>query len=840
MLLSVVCLCRHWYRHLERDMGRLSNFRFNREGDPTNRFAALAGFTLVELVVYMAIFSIFSIGVTTLVLDIQSSFSKTTSFIKDSDDEALAIKRLEIQLGKSDRVMIDNVSVGDQACLRLRREKFKSRVGYNFNGLTQSFAPPSATYFFPNYQIGRSISVWVKIPPSQSGLGIIIKWGSNMPYKKSALAISNGRPRFDSRCGILTANGSPDLRDNKWHHIVFTHESNSRLSSANSKFYVDGTQVGTSFTDVCGGTPKIINIDMNNLEMGTDSTLQNSHFKGAMSDLRVYVNPLSVGQIESLFMGNQSTPVSAWRMTARWPLNVSPQSGSWVPIQGGFAHSLHASLQGFGSTDPLLETFEADDIDHSFCFLDDDNDGRYAMWESSTAKSLPQRGGEAGWTRRTKENFVPTSSGFFNAIGNDPNSVVGNFAVVNGTAASAAATDVNKSKSFTTRRRTRHPELCAIAPALQLSSTKCNFSSAHIIVDNYDPMSSSYIEVMHAPSITSGSITTYQELPNMPTNVVGIWNHDEGIFSLKTNDGSALSPKLWQRTLRNMLFRPQSNSFNRTQKFTFGLGGAPFLKNGQFHFYDFVQSDGMKQSNPRALYPYATAEQKAATPDPAFCGMTSHLATITSEEENIHLGRVTRAAWGGVMQSGWLGGYVEATDRNKNWKWRVGSDNGTVFWQGTGQTGNAITDMPDKTVAPPVYPQVMRKFGLDHLPGVRINSYRRKIFANDGSELRFTDFAFGYPGNNCSSRHNSLACEPYDRYPGSQYLSIQGESVMGGLWHAFGARGVRPFCGAGNWNNKKICGHYRELSGTPTLDPLAVLGESVTVDMQRFHEFCSK
>ena len=67
-------------------MGRLSNFRFNREGDPTNRFAALAGFTLVELVVYMAIFSIFSIGVTTLILDIQSSFSKTTSFIKDSDD----------------------------------------------------------------------------------------------------------------------------------------------------------------------------------------------------------------------------------------------------------------------------------------------------------------------------------------------------------------------------------------------------------------------------------------------------------------------------------------------------------------------------------------------------------------------------------------------------------------------------------------------------------------------------------------------------------------------------------------------------------------------------------
>jgi type II secretory pathway pseudopilin PulG len=837
MLLSVFRLCRHWYRHLGRHLGRLSNFRFSREGEPTNRFAALAGFTLVELVVYMAIFSIFSIGVTTLVLDIQSSFSKTKTFIEDSDDEALAIKRLEIQLGKSDRVMIDNVSVGDQACLRLRREKFKSRVGYKFNGLNQYFSPPANTHFFPSLDDPRSISVWVNIPASQSGVGTIIKWGQNVPYRKSALAVVNGRPRYDVGCGNFDAIGAPDLRDGKWHHIAFTHKARSRLSSNNSKFYIDGKQVSGRFTAVCAPT-KDLDTDFYHLQVGADNTLPNSNFNGIMSDLRVFIQTASAADIDSLFKGDQVTLLT----TAQWPMNAAPdyQWGGFVPALA-VGMGTTAKLKGYTvDADPTFESFEADDIDHSFCFLDDNSDGRYAMWESSTAKSLPQRGGEAGWTRRTKENFVPTSSGFFNAIGNDPNSVVGNFAVVNGTAASAAATDMNKSKSFTTRRRTRHPELCAIAPALQLSSTKCNFSSAHIIVDNYDPLSSGYIEVMHAPSITSGSITTYQELPNMPTNVVGIWNHDEGIFSLKTNDGSVLSPKLWRRTLRNTLFRPQSNSFNRTQKFTFGLGGAPFLKNGRFHFYDFVQSDGMKRSNPRDLHPYATAEQKAATPDPAFCGMTSHLATITSEQENIHLGRVTRAAWGGVMQSGWLGGYVEATDQNKNWKWRMGSDNGTVFWQDKGQTGNAIIDMSDKTMAAPVYPHVMRKFGLDHLPRVRTNSYRRKIFANDGSELRFTDFAFGYPGNNCNSSHNSLVCEPYDRFSGNQYLSIQGDPVMGGLWYAFGARGVRPYCSAGNWNNKKICGHYRELSGTPTLDPVAVLGESVTVDMQRFHEFCSK
>jgi hypothetical protein len=219
--------------------------------------------------------------------------------------------------------------------------------------------------------------------------------------------------------------------------------------------------------------------------------------------------------------------------------------------------------------------------------------------------------------------------------------------------------------------------------------------------------------------------------------------------------------------------------------------------------------------------------------------MTSHLATITSEAENTHLSRVIKSTWGGAMQSGWLGAHVEATDRDKNWKWRTGSDNGTVFWQHGGQTGNAIVDVADRSIAPPVYPQVMKKYGLDHLPAVSTNRYRRKIFADDGSKLRFTDFAFGYPSNNCNSSFTSRNCEPSVGSMGKTYVTIQGDQAMGGLWFGFGERGVQPYCRA-NWNGAKICGHYRELSGVPALDPLAVLGETVTVDMQRFNEFCRK
>ena len=79
---------------------------------------------------------------------------------------------------------------------------------------------------------------------------------------------------------------------------------------------------------------------------------------------------------------------------------------------------------------------------------------------------------------------------------------------------------------------------------------------------------------------------------------------------------------------------------------------------------------------------------------------------------------------------------------------------------------------------------------------------------------------------------------------GKIFLTIQGDPASGGLWYSYPENGfpgltIKPYC-LTNALGTKICGHYRELSGTPTLDPTAIMAEPVKVNMERFAEFCKK
>lgn len=804
------------------------------------------GFSLIELMVYIAIFAIFSIGVSALMLQIQTAFSTNKSFIEDTDDEAMAIRRLQVQLGKSDALIIDNVSAGDRACLKLQQDTSQRRSGYRFNGLNQSIEPSPSPFFIPSLTMPRTVSVWIQVPASQSGVNTIIKWGKNAAYEKYALALVDGRPRIDVGCASFAATSSPDLRDGKWHHIVTSHKENSLLGNPATKFYIDGQPVLGQFVASCGGSPKPPNTDLFNLQIGVDSTVENSHFLGKISDLIVFTGAILPTQVGTLYRKEltgiySGGSISGLFMTARWMMNSTPAVGQAVQVVGGSANNLYLYLRGYRDVDPLMQTIEEGASGHSFCFLDDNNDGRYALWEANDTVQTPQRGGETGWIRRTREKFVPTGQGFFTTIGDDPVSVVGNFALVDDTASGAQASPKAQSKALTTRKKIRHLELCTIAPTITLDSARCNFKSAHIIIDDYSAQSSGQIELLYSTASTSNGVTTFRSIPNMPSTVIGQWHDDVGIFSLSTSDGSALPTILWKRALQTAIYRPRNSIYKQFETFTFGLGGAPKMLNGAPHFYDFVLSKGERQSIRGYLHTYNIAQTEAQTLDAGFCGMPSHLATLTSEAENQHLTRVTTAAHGD-MQSGWLGAWIDDTDRSQSFKWRAGPDNGTTFWQGSGQSGSAIIDDANKAASRPVGPRILKKIGVDHLPQNRSNSYRRIIFAVDGSELRFTDFAFGYPTNNCNL--SSRNCQPSMMGSGKIFLTIQGDPASGGLWYSYPENGfpgltIKPYC-LTNALGTKICGHYRELSGTPTLDPTAIMAEPVKVNMERFAEFCKK
>ena len=98
------------------------------------------------------------------------------------------------------------------------------------------------------------------------------------------------------------------------------------------------------------------------------------------------------------------------------------------------------------------------------------------------------------------------------------------------------------------------------------------------------------------------------------------------------------------------------------------------------------------------------------------------------------------------------------------------------------------------------------------------------------------------PSDNCN-QGGTKTCEPVV-YGGINNVAIQGSDGGGGLWYSHPATNNSVRCasksGTSAYSYSSICGHFREFSGIPATEPTATLAESVTVDMQRFNDFCQK
>ncbi|MEL0023829.1 MAG: hypothetical protein VW934_06215, partial [Alphaproteobacteria bacterium] len=119
---------------------------------------------------------------------------------------------------------------------------------------------------------------------------------------------------------------------------------------------------------------------------------------------------------------------------------------------------------------------------------------------------------------------------------------------------------------------------------------------------------------------------------------------------------------------------------------------------------------------------------------------------------------------------------------------------------------------------------------------------KRDIIDKQGRALRYSNFSFGTPSDNCN-QGGTKTCEPVV-YGGINNVAIQGSDGGGGLWYSHPATNNSVRCasksGTSAYSYSSICGHFREFSGIPATEPTATLAESVTVDMQRFNDFCQK
>ncbi|MDA9639765.1 LamG domain-containing protein [SAR116 cluster bacterium] len=802
--------------------------------------AAIAGFTLVELLVYILILSLVSIGVTRTVIDIQRANVVTTNLAEQLANADLALRRVQVKLGNSDAVEVSDriAGSGKKDCLRLKSIGHYERSGFEFNGRNQYLrtANIAGGQFNIFDYAPRSISVWIKPLMAQSGRATIVQWGQGA-HGEFGLQLVDGQIMLDFNCARYLLNMPIDLRDGNWHHIVVTFQgSGTRNIQPNDiALNVNGRLIPGTFTPVTnpncpGNLAPRIRTAKTSLFVGRHYSDYKSGFEGLISDLRIWSRRLSLAEITALVAREQNVASLSNQLNLHWALDIDPPAG--YANGGSWAIGNTGMMMNFGPSTPLRKHVVDDPSFHSFCFIDDDADQLYTMWESATAKAPPSGTGQSAaqtrtavWEPRSDDIFVPSANGFFEVFGSNPETVIANFAVGKGIADGPNVTQKTQSRTLASTRTIKRLELCRIDAKPKISSPTCTFSTAFVAVENYQGIADGYVDILFAKKSNAGGNIVFSDLPNMPTTVTGTWYPKLGVLKFQTNDGKPIATKLWARVMGQVLYRPKGSSAETNKTFTFGVGALPFFENNDFRMYDFVDKSTQVNNFNAGLI-------EAAQPNPKFCGMTPHMLTITSQSEQDHLEKVmmTRAS------PGWMNGWIAAkSDGTATFSWKAGPENYRSFWKGDGINGlpyDAITGIQ-------VGIGGRRFFEYDQYPTARLHIKRVLVQPTSSGRLyRYTNWAGGSDFYSCDSASTSPValrtslCQPATNLFNSN-VAIHGDFGRSGTWMST-PQGEET-CVPGQ--HYSVCGYYREFASAGKATD-ALIAHRRKVNMARFREFC--
>ena len=273
----------------------------------------MRGLTLVELMIYLAILSLVSIGVMQMVIEVQTSNIKTLTHADNYAESDLALRRVQVKLGSSDDVLVEDLraSSGDGTCLRLKSYEQYERAGYRFDGRHQFLTQtnPFISWFFPGLK-QRTISVWVRVDPDQSGTGTVVTWGGDRPKQKFGLEIEmvrqNGQaaavPVLNFNCAGMRPASNVNLNDGAWHHVSVTVDAlgTGAATSNTTKMYVDGQEIRLNFMDCAGKPGNSLITGVSPLFVGGHNRDWQRGFKGIISDLRIWKRALTAAEVRAL------------------------------------------------------------------------------------------------------------------------------------------------------------------------------------------------------------------------------------------------------------------------------------------------------------------------------------------------------------------------------------------------------------------------------------------------------------------------------------------------------------------------------------------------------------
>ena len=298
-----------------------------------------AGVTLVELLLYIAILSLVSLGIMQMVLDVQKANIQFLGYADQMAESDLALRRVQVKLGDSDDVEVLDLqpSSGDQACLRLKSYEQYNRSGFRFDGRNQYLRTSNSQGDFVEIDAvdPRTISVWVRIDPDHTGAGTIAMWGNGQRHE-FGISVENGMPFLHLKCARLKPTAPLDLRDGNWHHlaVTFAGQGGAGVTPQTTKIYVDGVALASEFEDCGGNTSSLIFTFRTPLYIGRANGNRQSGFKGLVSDLRIWQRALVSSEIKDLAGREPSADANIGGLYANLPLDGLPggrveNKGSW-------------------------------------------------------------------------------------------------------------------------------------------------------------------------------------------------------------------------------------------------------------------------------------------------------------------------------------------------------------------------------------------------------------------------------------------------------------------------------------------------------------------------------
>lgn len=153
--------------------------------------------------------------------------------------------------------------------------------------------------------------------------------------------------------------------------------------------------------------------------------------------------------------------------------------------------------------------------------------------------------------------------------------------------------------------------------------------------------------------------------PNISTQ----WNSSEGKLAVKSSSSGNVSYTDIINAVKDVVFESNSGLVSGEKYFSFTLGNANYLPSTG-HYYEYIQDIGITWTSARTA-----AETKT------YFGLQGYLATISSQDEAKLTGEQAAGA-------GWIGG--SDAEKEGEWKWVTGPENGIIFWNGlsNGSTPN--------------------------------------------------------------------------------------------------------------------------------------------------------